>query len=307
MTIAKYVSWKNYAGFVVKATPALPVQSGHAPLHLHRAVWLASQLEGAAWGTVQSYDGVAMSGGLLHNIAIDRHGNQGSLFPLIRDIQTQIYTPVVEALEMNHRWVITPDGKLRDRYGRLVLSQTIQEAFTGPKGLTPKSGDQHERAKTWALLFHETLRHSASFPAQVDYAAKWLAQGNSKAEMEVYQFYAQGPVIGKDLDSMIGVSSEQLPPEIDLAMCVYHAFSVNAPAIAQRVLFDVWQKRGSKAPVPFAQALIRALGKRKFGKWADEPGDKQNRYDRTRKALLAKNTQGWWGSPLIDDLMPRDL
>jgi hypothetical protein len=60
----------------------------------------------------------------------------------------------------------------------------------------------------------------------------------------------------------------------------------------------------SAEAIPFAKGLIRELGLHGRDAWHDEPGDGDNRYDRTRL--------GVWGNPElfpgnIHDLMPKDL
>lgn len=298
---AKYVTFHEYAGFVVRASPAAPFEQPLRPaLHMGRAVWLTGQLEAASWGTVQGYDGAAMSGGILHNIAVmPKDLSQGSLFGLLAEIAAQ-RGPVgpLWAAFASCGWRVTQDGKLRSSTdGSLVSGKAIRNEFTPIGGKVPPTGPLNAQAKRWALLFHDLLSDPGTRLAQSDYATRWLTAGNRDAELAVYRRFTNNPT----LDSAIAVPVLSLPASIDLAMCVYHSFSANAPSIAARILAGVKEPDTMK----WASKLIKGLGTANFGRWHDEPGDAPaNRYDRCRRAV-AKS--GLWDIALCRVLMPVDL
>jgi hypothetical protein len=302
MGIPTWVQYKSHSGIKISGTVEF-VQPTTIN-HLERAVWLTSRLEAPRWGSVQSYDGAAMSGGLLHNIAVQPRGmEQGSFFALLRAIVDDSVSfpedPVWEMETAFHGmgWTLAPDGKLRRGDGTLVGGKEIRNTFTPPDGQVPRRGREHTVAALWAERFHKVLSSQSTFRAQSRYAALWLASGNKVAELDVYRKY-----VSTKLDSMIGVRSTDLPAEIDLAMCVYHSFSVNGPAPAQTAL---------RAAMPylynsmkFASTLIRKLGTSDYGRWMDDPDDKKSRYDATRLAVWRCN---WWATDLAKRLLPKDL
>lgn len=303
----KWVTYKKYSGFVVRGGPPIgnPVNS---TMHTDRAVYLAGQLEAGAWGTVQGYDGCAISGGILHNIAVSPADlSQGTFFALLRECiarEKLATSEVVDALS-KVGWKVAQDGNLRViSTGALVSGSAIRLELSGSAtGNVLKTGPDSLRAKAWAERFFRLFSNPATFAAQSDYAAAWLAGGNKGNELDFYARFMLRPI-----DSIIGLRADAMPAEIELAMCVYHAFSVNAPGTAKGVLSpisDKVQKLSNPAPAVFAAQLIRALGKKQYGNWMDSPGDGSNRYDKTRKAVWARSDL--WDKTLAKQLMPVDL
>lgn len=293
----------------VQVTDFTPFVGGRPVGHMDRAVWLTSQCEAPTFGTVQSYDGAAMSGGLLHNVAVlPKTVSQGDLFGLLgkvfeyADARGLVSVPIASmrsALKAKG-WAVGRDGALRDARGAKVTGQAIRDEFSPPDGHVPQQGPQYDQALRWATLFHDLLSDPGTKRAQIDYAVLWLARGQSAIELMLYQRYVP------TLDSAIHLPSDALPASVDLAMCVYHSFSVNAPAPAvdclQHAMTALVDEKTDADK--FASALIRRLGKREFGKWTDKPGDGDDRYDRTRKAVWAS---GVWDTALARQLMPQDL
>lgn len=304
----KWVTYKKYSGFVVRGGPRFD-QPVNAALHIDCAVYLAGQLEAACWGTVQGYDGAGMSGGILHNIAVSpKDLSQGSFFTLLARVFAM--APKASASMMSDLaalgWHVSPDGVLRDQAGLRVPGKSIRDEFSGPGGQVPKVGPANAKAKKWAESFHKLFVNPDTWAAQSRYAAEWLAGGNRADELQVYNYYLSlASPKPEALDSVISLPVSLLSPEINLAMCVYHAFSVNAPAIAKQCLSPLLPRLSKMTSRQFAAALISSLGKKKFANWTDSPGDGSNRYDRTRKAVWAR--PDLWDATLAKALMPKDL
>jgi hypothetical protein len=293
----RYVPFKEYAGFIVRGTTAVPKPKPDAT-HMRVAAWLTAQMEGAKFGTVQSYDGAGMSGGLLHHIAVQPKGlAQGSLFPLLAEIRAAApvaFMPIQTAFHARG-WALAVDGELRTAAGVLVPGALIRSAFNGAAdGKTPPRGPEHESAKTWALQFSTLLSDPSTFAAQIDYAVKWLIEGRTATEKSVYERFAV------NFDSLLTLRRSELPALLDCAMCVYHSFSANGPAPAASALTLALRADGADA---FSRALIRGLGLSDFGKWHDSP-TVGNRYDATREAVWGS---GLWPDSMTRALMPKDL
>lgn len=293
----EYVTYKNFAGFRVRGysefSMPLDVRS-----HVSRAVFLTAQLEAPRWGSVQSYDGAGMSAGLLHNVAVTpANMQQGSLWPLLARVlsaSTGDGDELVRELA-DAGWRLGADGKLRDAAGALVGGKEIRAKLTPPNGKVPTKGEAHQAAERWARVFSELFGARSTFQAQAAFAGEWLVQSQSAAELAVYRDYCPG------IDSWAGIGIDQLSAEVELAMCVYHSFSANAPGQAVKHLREAHGSAPAGA-TPFAKRLIRSLGRSPYGRWHDEPGVGNNRYDRTRLAVLKSRL---W--PMAAELMPRDL
>ena len=302
---SRWVSYKSYSGYVASGGPKID-QPVNSALHIDRAVFLSGQLEAGSWGTVQGYDGCAMSGGILHNIAVSpKDLSQGTFFALLREVSVRA-KPAFAPIDAEFKrlgWTITADGKLRNvATGALVSGEAIRLELSGSsKGAVLKTGADSLRAQAWAERFFTLLSMPSTFGAQSDYAASWLADGNKGDELAVYGKFSKVGVT----DSIIGLPANFLPPEVEIAMCVYHSFSVNAPGTAKGVLSPILARLDKLTPSGFATQLIRGLGKKQYGNWLDAPGDGSNRYDKTRKAVWAR--PDLWDGTLAKSLMPRDL
>lgn len=304
MTQPRWVRFSSFAGFMARGTGGAfeaPVE----PLrHIDRAVWLAGQLEAPTWGTVQGYDGCGMSGGIIHHIAVGpRDLSQGSFFPLLRRVFDHLDAtsgaPVNKSrIELRLDalgYQLGRDGKIRTKAGELLPGRDVRGMLGARDGNTARKGADADKALWWTTECRDLLSHPSTRKPQSDYAALWLAQGNSSLELGVYRRFSRLV----RLDAMLDVEARSLPPEVDLAMCIYHAFSVNGPAPAAAVLKAV---EAITDPMSFSKRLVRGLGKRQFGRWQDEPGDGGNRYDKTRRAALR-----FWPKDLVAQIAPVDL
>ena len=286
MTV-KWRKYKKFSGCLIPGTVKVPVPGPHAT-HIERAYYLTAKLEAPTYGSVQSYDGAAMSGGPLHNIAIyPRYMKQGSLFKLLEYLgDARIY----DAYD-KEGWLLTSHG-LADAKGSLISASTIRNTFTPNNGRVPKEGPQWEQAKQWALLHHTVLSDPETFEQQRKFAIRYLLR--TQQAIEEVAYYRAG----------LSPYDRSVNPGLDLAFSVYHAHSVNAPGTARRVL------KASIGALPdtlkFSKRLIYKLGTRKYGNWRDTL-DGRNRYDRTR--IHAMRSKLWPRELFVGKqaIMPKNL
>jgi len=283
-------------------------------MHIHRAFWLTCKVEtGAKFGMVQAYDGCGMTAGLDQHIAVyprelsrPDDGNalddQGTLWKLLRrmemvnlmDTGTSAFDPR-EALWYalaERGWYLAQDGILRwFEHGEAVKGRAIRETFTPHNG-TVQTVEQRKQSAGWALLFHDVFDHPALRRAQIEYGLEHLVK-RSKRRRAGYPY-------PKDITAVR--ASIDLGSKTDLALCMYHANSVNAPAIANKALHICLS---STTKSGFARDLIYTLGTSKYGRWDDDILG--GRYQRLRTA--AKNS-GLWPKELFvgkNAIMPKDL
>lgn len=277
------VHWRKYedfSGCFIAGTTPVPLPKTN--LHLDRAYYLTSLIEAPTYGAVQSYDGVGMSGGPLHHIAVYlANKQQGSLFELLRAIEygatgSHALAALWDAYKQRG-WFVARDGSLRDiKTGSKVLGPAIIEEFTPPKGVVPNKGPLWEQAARWALLHHAVFADPKTHHIQQEFAIDYLLKTQRAVETIFYKdFDVIALRVSHDVD---GVNT--LSPAEDLALCVYHAHSVNSPAPAAAVLSAVLKQK--LQGVDFAHALIRGLAEKKFGNW-------KLRYVRTRSAAMQSN------------------
>ena len=302
MTNVLWRQYKDYAGCLIRGTD--PIVPQDPSKHLSCAAWLTAEAEGPSYGFVQSYDGAGISAGLLHNILVfPRDLTPGDLGLLVRrllDAMDPDFDHAGAAFEAELKrkdWTLAQDGKFRMAPGgKLVSGTALRDWAAPPAGRVPRSGADWEQASRVAVLFHNLFTARKGRKIQEDFAIAWLARGNRTAELDVYRTFIP------DLDSPVALPCTAIPDEIHVAMSVYHSFSVNSPAVAAKCLANA-VKAPHRSPAEWAKLLIRELGTHGRDVWHDQPGDGNNRYDRTRVALWGREDL-FPGGP---DLMPRDL
>ena len=299
----KWVKYKSYSGCVIRDNVTI-YPNPQTNLHMDRAVYLTSLLETAGhFGVVQSYDSCAMSAGLEHNVSVlPRTMEQGGLFPALNFIRMAVperaCPPLISLLGAfkSVGWVLDASGVLRDyKTGQKVSGQAIRNEFTPDNGVVPETGPKWEQAKRWALLYNALFNHSATFHTQIESAKRSLLLGNKAGEISAYK-----AICGVEYPAILMINVN-LTPEQDLAMCVYHSHSVNAPSIARSCLIE---SKPDNTPA-WPKRLVRILGTRKYGNWQDTATG-TSRYDRTR--IYAKNS-GMWPATLFDNsgIMPENV
>jgi len=305
--------FRKYRGPLIKGTSDFaPPPGEHRDSHIHRAFWLTCKVEtGAKFGMVQAYDGCGMTAGLDQHIAMYpsmlAHDNavidsQGTLWKLLRRLESVNFISGGGVLEdpreplwlalADRGWYLAQDGILRwFEHGEAVKGRAIRETFTPHDG-NVQTVDQRKQAAGWALLFHDVFNCPQLFRAQVEYGLEHLVK-RSKRRREGYPY-------PKDITAVC--TGTDISLSVDLALCMYHANSVNAPAIANRALRLSFTKRSDR---DFAKALIYTLGNSTYGRWDDDI--KGGRYQRLRTA--AKNSGLWPKGLFVGEyaIMPKDL
>lgn len=264
----RYERHGKNAGFISTGTGYIPAPPPEASHETHM-IWLVSQLEmPGGWGQIQNCrDRAVMSGGILHHTAVlPRAKKQGSLWGLVARCQSDR----LEEKIASAGWVVS-HGYL---YGasHLVSTEAIAEEVCGSSnGVVPLPGEPgHANALEWAQAFSEMLADPKNYKAQKGYALLWLQKRNRKQVAAAYRRLS---------------NNAQLE---DLVMCVYHAFSANAPSIAGEVLEKVLA--GKLLGMDFAKSLLKEFATSPYGHWAHRD-DQKSRFDRTVKAV--KQSRIW--------------
>lgn len=331
---AKKVNYKQWTGYKVVGTQPAgygitkdPTDELEGLNGLHALMDVVAAVESPFWGTVQNYDGVGMSAGILHNIAVLRDGRQGSLGPLLRAIEVSHESEkAIDARRMlwdalaDHSIYVAQDGVFRStRDGTTIAGPRLLEVLSGhPKGKA-STATELARAKNMAELFHNVFCHFHD--VQFEFAYQWMLSSNVRDEsfatmlaLGMFPRTNMGPSqIQEESMSFWMTPLVQLPKEHGVAlqaMIFYHAHSVNAPGKAINVLQKVVERHTKRVDTKklmatpetgrlFCADLIRALATAKYGAWHDTT-DGANRYDRTRRALERH--------PYVDmSIMPKDF
>lgn len=303
MVLVQWRQYNSWSGCKIAGQKKYNLVGNEIDDHMKRALWLTAQAEGGGtFGAINSYDGAAMSAGLEHKIALlPKTMQQGSLWPLLREIELYGHCPEVQklwdAFKNGPKWYVAQNGSLRKHTtGELVSGKEIRDVFSPPGGKVPQSGPDWEKAKEWAILFHELFAADATHQVQINSAIKSLVAGNKQLEADAYKVS-----VGVEHPTVLE-AGKNISMEHDLAWCVYHSFSVNAPGKAKERLIASNPDNTSSFP----GRLIRTLGTTNYGHWHDTT-DGGNRYDRTRLAAMRSN---FWPAELFTGpkaLMPQNL
>jgi hypothetical protein len=276
--------WRQYgqwSGVKIAGTTSFILSGDDQQNHMQRALWLTAMVEGdGLFGSVQSYDGCGMSAGLEHCIGLyPKTMKQGSLWGLLRKVCDSAPEESKQLMSAFGAvgWELGADGILR-KNNKVVSGEEIRNVLSPPGGKVPRTGKDWAEAKRWVMLFHNLFSDELTFPVQIESGIDALIKGNRAGEENAYQ-QSVGESSARDL--VVGVSIDEAH---DLALCVYHSFSVNAPAIARQVLS--LSRPGDKG---FPGRLIRLLGAKGWGNWSV-------RYTRTRNYAMKS---GLWDQGLF--------
>lgn len=302
MTEVTWRKFRSWSGAKISGVKSFTLEGDQVNRHMWRSVWLTAKVEGGGkFGAVQSYDGAGISAGLEHKIAVlPKSMKQGSLWGLLRKFE--LHAPcdsldrVFEALK-DEKMYVAQDGSLRHwDTGKLITGRAIRDLVAPPNGRVPRKGANWETAEKWAILFHELFADPATYDTQVNSTIEYLVSNNKKNEEEAYEVS-----VGVSHPTA-AVYGQNISPEHDLAWCVYHSFTPNAPGMARRRL-AASRPDGSSA---YPRRLIRTLGTTNYGRWHDT-FDGGNRYDRTRIYAMRS---GMWPEELFNGpnaIMPKNL
>lgn len=302
-------TYKSYSGYLVRGSKPIRPPGSRAP-HMEWAFYLLSRLESANWGTAQNYDGAGMSAGPLHAVAVfPATRAQGPLWQLVADVFAALPDcPAANRLREELReagYAVTHGGRVVSvATAKEIAGEELRTFLSGPRGAVRLGTPFEETARRRAVMFSELFSEPRAHEPQRAYTIRWLLQGRSESESTAYSKYmaASPRVRPQNVASWLSYASvAELGPELDLAMCVYHAFSVNAPAPAAEELVKAMSERTAEG---FAKALIRGLGTKDFARWRDTT-DNRNRYDRTR--IVVESCAERWYAGMVRDLMPENF
>lgn len=317
----------KYSGPVVLGVESdEPVPSLTHTRHIERAYWLTFQAEtGGRVGAVMMADGTAFTIGQDQHIAVyprelahedyNAADDQGSAWKLLAAIE-RAQGPVEPLWVAFHEegWYVSPDGSLRwlsdgsapvgrrkveHKAGDLVHGAVIRNTITPVRGVVERDTPGQETARRWAKLLHELTAHESTQAAQRGFGLEHLIHRVQTRKLciqphrrwKTVQQAVYGPKSIMDIKDMI-------LDELDLALCVLHSYTVNAPAIAFRLLADAITSTNWNPQEPklhdgqrFARDLLRRIKNKRYGRW-------DKRWDRTRKAAIRT---GWWPPHLFRD------
>lgn len=286
----KRVTYKKWAGISLVSSGAqgeYNLYPGSSHSHLTKAMWLTAAIEtGGKFGTVQSYDGAGISAGLEHKIAIlPKSMEQGPLWKLLGKLPEEPGVLALKNALHAEGWYIDPRGDLRlQSSGALVRAEDIRNTFAPPNGVVPVSGPHYDEAVRWARLWSAAFSEIGTMNTQTQEAKKSLLLSHKDIESKVYKKYAS-------LDDASAATSNNISQTLDLAMCIYHSFSVNAPTRARKVLQEVFDMNLSESD--FSKTLVNKLGTNTFANW-------KQRYTRTAAKVKSSNL---WSQATMDAVL----
>jgi hypothetical protein len=317
----RYVSFKKYAGLIERGTAPLGLPDEQ---HIIRASWLTAMVEsGGVFGTVMNYDGTAMTAGIHQAIAVYPRAlrdpdniainDQGPLWKLLnRCFQAYSSYPItqdfIDQLADFDLRVINGVAR-RISTGKPADGKYIRKCFTGTENnRVPKQGPLRSQAHLWVSTFHHYFSSEFTYELQLNWGIEKLIKRLERLKLRYtaqlhYRNRTPADVLYRCRDASIADSPLDISPWMDLAMCVWLSFTVNAPAIALRHLCAAIPLYTKGSSEEFARGLIRRLGTSSWGRWsADMPN---GRYQRTRTAAKKVWPNGLFNG--LDSFMPVKL
>lgn len=290
----RHVKYRDFAGFVIRGSRTWDFLNEGAESkkqHIRRALWLSAKIENnATFGTIQSYDGCGMSGGLEHQVAVYPRNlqSQGTIFHTINMFPLEAKQRLIQELDGIGWEINSTTGVLVNKTTKRAISGSdIRDEFTPVAGVVPSNGPFHNRAKLWAEIFAELFANPATFEAQIIAGENRTSKFDAMERAVYTDRLGTGTYTAKNLRCTVDLTNDD-----DLALCVYHCFKVNAPAVAKTCL---------KNSAPFndglwARRLINMLGIKQYGNW-------DKRYASTRTIAMRS---GLWPVELFqpNGIMP---
>lgn len=334
----QWCKYGNYSGPLIKSNITIPVPvAPRNVFHVDRAYWLTTMVEtGGTFGTVQAYDGCGMTAGPDQHIAVypselahedfNAADDQGSLWPLVRRLEvlqsSAAYVQAAQALQAMleaANLYLGQDGVVRYRAdtavalaGKTILAKAGQTAhgaiirnlLTPVYGVVPSAGPQWKQAADWALAFFRLFSHPDGYKTQVEFGKEEMVKSTKTHRIKSTTLTVEAGVYQQEITNT-QLNPTTFPEAVDLALAVYQAHSVNAPAIALSCLNTVCMGNKPVLNAGFAATLLKQLGSSTYGQWVST--DPNGRYQRTRTAAINSklwNIQLFNGSSAV---MPKQL
>lgn len=331
MVQVRHKVFRSYSGPIIYGKKVEP--ETHTENHAQRAIIITEGVEtGYRVGSIMAADGTAMTAGRGQHILVyprelanedfNAKDDQGGLGQLLYKIEKEAWhhaakahgpTPFDDLFNAFNQegWYLAGDGlfrwledgraKVKGRWmdheaGDIIHGAVLRDTITPVGGKVPKTGEQWQQARRWALLFHEVFAHQETTQIQFDFEVDHLVD---RVSLRKYGFH---PNQRKETVSQVVYGSrgfrgpapigklkvgKHITEELDLAMCVFHSHTVNAPSIAFRKLKETLEATGfrpmagnTQAEIAFARELLKRLAKAKYGRWNEDI--EGGRWDRTR-------------------------
>lgn len=323
----KRILWprKNpkYAGFRIKGS--VPMSKENRDTHIKRASWLTAMVESnGVFGSVMNFDGTGMTAGIHQAIAVyprelinpdgKAKNDQGPLWKLLNRLSDIVPGHKIWRKIERAGWYIAQDNTLRFiDTGKYVDGFAIREEFNGSKdGVVPLRGKDRNSSEHWIIICHDLMSNEKTFLAQEKFGEEHFVKRAKRVKLRFsknFKEYTIDRLIYRNFNHI--THADFSLSEMDLAMCMFWNYTVNAPSQALKIMCKVSDYvfgYGHAISFPedlFSEKLIRSLGTSSWGRWDDDI--KNGRYQRTRKYAMMS---GFWPKKLFvgkNAIMPVDL
>jgi hypothetical protein len=298
---------------------------------LDLAAYITTQIEsGGVYGTVINYDGTGMTAGSHQAIAVYPRAvseglkSQGPLWKLLSRMISLDPTPLalVDILDWMYEFnmILGEDGKVRyGDTGAYVPGSYLRNFFGTPKGRLAEKGEDRQRAETLIKLFHDLFSCPSTFKLQGRFGIGHFIKAAERSKLRFSRVSrTKGLTIQEAIyDSLTEnhislaqiVGDGYIDSEVNLAMCMFWSYYVNAPGMALKKLcqaVDAVDRRTSTWKSDLPRMIVRILGTSSYGRWDDDIDS--GRYQRTRRVMM-KGLEGIFPKELFrkDGIMPKDF
>lgn len=317
------ITFNKYSGLRIKGRIPLEMKAKD-PLvisksHIEMAFYITAVIEsGGVFGTVINYDGTGMTAGIHQAIAVYPKNlkAQGPLWKLLSRMYVLPETPLslINIREELHDFGLdlTADGVVRNESGNPVSGTVLRKFFGTPQGKLGK-GEDRARAEQVIQLFHGLFSDERTHGLQVASGTEHFLKIAERTKLRFskaprtkcsnIQQQIYGPLTDKHFSML---RTEDMSPELNLAMCLYWSYLVNAPGMALKKMcktLDAIDRRTTGWGDKFSRLLVRNLGTSSYGRWDDDIDS--GRYQRTRRVMM----MGLFDAALFRKgaIMPKDF
>jgi hypothetical protein len=298
------ITFNKYSGLRIKGETPIGFESH---LHLDLASYITTQVEsGGVYGTVMNYDKTGMTAGSHQAIAVYpkfvERGlkSQGPLWKLLSRMMSLDPTPLalVDIVELmfDNNLSLGEDGRVRYlATGAYAAGESLLEFFGTPDGLLINQGEGRKRAENLIQLFHDLFSTPSTFKLQERLGLEHFVKAAERSKLRFSRVpRTKGTTIQEAVYDCLTenphhislVENVDMDSEVNLAMCMFWSYYVNAPGMALKKLcqaVDAVDRRTSTWETDLPRMIVRKLGTSSYGRWDDDIDS--GRYQRTRKEM----------------------
>lgn len=308
--IPKWRTLGGYSGPVITGTMKSPPITAAEKRHVVRADYITFMVEsGGLFGGIMGADGTVITAGRgQHAMVLPRVNAIGDL-PRLIQLMASTKSEAVEDLtsamkKLAGLWINQHGTLMSSSSGRgAATAVEVRMAMSVADGKVPSSGPDWDRAAQWAVTFSNAFADPSTFLVQEQYDQTQLIDDFNKLKIGsgAARDLVAPIVYGSQMTSSMIVGAT-VSEDLDLIMCMWHSFKVNAPTEARKVLEKAITLDNVADPDPMrpVASIPMLLATSSYGRW--NKSIPNGRWDRTLKIVRQSKI---WSDATIDRVVSK--